>query len=753
MKKSVDPTHTLTLRKTYMGQMNKRLIKIKGLIRKSIVQNDCFGLKKDVRPKFNAVIPKRAFKFDTSQNKINNFMKWLNNQIDVIVLEDINTTKGVWQNVYIDTAYKKGIRDAQQRGGKPIDERAINIAFNQPIHADSVGIIYSRAYEGLKGITQAMSSQISSILANGLITGTDPLTLARQINGRVDKIGITRARTLARTETINAYTQSSLNTFETMGIEEVGLSVEYATAGDDRVSTICQSREGNVYSIEDARGIIPAHPNCRCTWIPTKKEAKKGVKKTQKDPKGVRSPKKIQKTKKSTEKAQETTGLVAPTKKEDTIISNPSGDIPLEKTKSGLYKIVQTDEMKAQDNVFKKIITKKTRNKENINADIDDMYKSRMLYHKEIDKQLKKISKEKDIGSIKRKLMAKNKKIDDARTLKGHWDDDASHKVRRKFISMMGEADAMADDILKELNGLPVKKTIFDIKKNIKKINGVELDMNDANAVQEYIVNINVVRDKEIAKLTEEKAKYYKILQDDHTIIKSDWLDKYDARITEIESIIEDLEDAKFGTQKEIRKLLIIDERNKMVKFDTTSLDEEGVIKSVMARNWYESMLDSKVSKFMDRDLEIRNYGLEVGKISKAKIEYFNGRPYNLNYKVHVEKVTSVNIHVHEYAHNFDESPFMHERALKYRKSRTVGEKPIKMSKLHPKSNYDDSEVTFRDKFKSSYTGKQYRHNEVEWGSEVYAMGFQTMYESPLRFAHEDPEFFKFIYETMRGLF
>ena len=40
------------------------------------------------------------------------------------------------------------------------------------------------------------------------------------------------------------------------------------TAGDDRVCEICLSYESALYTLEEARELLPAHPNCRCAVIP-----------------------------------------------------------------------------------------------------------------------------------------------------------------------------------------------------------------------------------------------------------------------------------------------------------------------------------------------------------------------------------------------------------------------------------------------------------------------------------------------------
>ena len=52
-------------------------------------------------------------------------------------------------------------------------------------------------------------------------------------------------------------------------LQGLGEFVNALTAGDDKVCVICEeiAAEGP-YSIEEAQGLLPAHPNCRCAWIP-----------------------------------------------------------------------------------------------------------------------------------------------------------------------------------------------------------------------------------------------------------------------------------------------------------------------------------------------------------------------------------------------------------------------------------------------------------------------------------------------------
>ena len=43
---------------------------------------------------------------------------------------------------------------------------------------------------------------------------------------------------------------------------------EWMTAGDQRVCARCQANEGHRFTIEQARNMIPLHPQCRCAWVP-----------------------------------------------------------------------------------------------------------------------------------------------------------------------------------------------------------------------------------------------------------------------------------------------------------------------------------------------------------------------------------------------------------------------------------------------------------------------------------------------------
>lgn len=270
-----DPTLTATLRAKYEADMVRRFKALKRSIHETIAVNDAFGLN------VNAAAA-GAFAFSHTGDSVASFMGWLQEEVNNGILEVRQGTtlstaaRGSWQNIYIDSAYQRGIgragREIRGAGGF-VSNRWIDAAFNRPIHADAVGLIYTRVYGELKGVTDAMSQGISRSLARGMAEGRGMMDLARDLEDEVDGIGILRARTIARTETIEAHAEATLNAYEEAQIEGVEVEAEFSTAGDEQVCPECQDLEGTVMSLDDARGVIPVHPNCRCAFIPVIQDA------------------------------------------------------------------------------------------------------------------------------------------------------------------------------------------------------------------------------------------------------------------------------------------------------------------------------------------------------------------------------------------------------------------------------------------------------------------------------------------------
>ena len=298
INKQYDPTRTTVLRNQFASQMKSRFNRIVKSIKVAIVDQDCFGLNNQFNIGFRSIEMNvgpgaKAFDFPRSQDKIQGFMGWLKQQEDIELTTAEQVGRGIedaWTNQYVQSAYQKGIYRGRQElvnAGMSVPTIAetggIDIAFNTPFHLDRVGVIYSRTYSELKGITGAMDQQISRVLAQGIADGKGPKVLAsalrKTITGMGKDLSITdslgryipakrRATILARTEIIRAHHLATVQEYQNWGLEKVKVKAEWKTAGDGRVCPDCAELEGGIYTLEEIRNMIPKHPQCRCVALP-----------------------------------------------------------------------------------------------------------------------------------------------------------------------------------------------------------------------------------------------------------------------------------------------------------------------------------------------------------------------------------------------------------------------------------------------------------------------------------------------------
>jgi len=283
--KKGDPTRTLTIRNQFVLEMNRRFLWLKKRIIFAITTQDVFGLLPRTNPFIQQDLVPRQFQFLNDPEKVAAFIIWLEEQIRLGIFEltTLNPQAVIggdwWADAYISKGYERGLRSATSLLGGVVASTVVLPMFEDlirfPIHIDRLGLLYTRTFEELRGVTSAMSQQIARTLTDGMARGHSPALIARNLVNRVDAIGLTRSRVLARTEIIRAHAEATLNNFESFGVYDVELDVEFTTAGFG-VCPVCQKIRDNkpIFTIAEARGVIPVHPNCRCAWLPYDREAK-----------------------------------------------------------------------------------------------------------------------------------------------------------------------------------------------------------------------------------------------------------------------------------------------------------------------------------------------------------------------------------------------------------------------------------------------------------------------------------------------
>lgn len=255
----IDPTRTTLLRRSFESQMRRRFKDLQKRIIQLVVADDSFGLTT------NAV-----FSFQSSPDQLAGFDKWLLDQYVDGVLEYTNGEEA-WTDAYIRKAYDSGVAKADaaiKKSKAAITTGPLQTSFTTETSYQKLKLLQTRSFSDLVNVTDAMAGSMRRVLVDGMLAGKGPRQIAVDLNKEVAGIGIKRATTIARTEIIRAHAEGALDHMEKMGVEEIGVEVEWSTTGDAKVCPLCASLEGAIIPIARAHGMFPRHPNCRCSPIP-----------------------------------------------------------------------------------------------------------------------------------------------------------------------------------------------------------------------------------------------------------------------------------------------------------------------------------------------------------------------------------------------------------------------------------------------------------------------------------------------------
>lgn len=218
--------------------------------------------------------------FLSDSQKLEEFRQWLIRQIAALILNETQFEGDKFWERYTEAAFRVGmgnsfddVRSARSIGqaGKVSDfyrgTRAEFLAssFLRPQSIEKVKILAARTFLDLKNVNSQMATIINRVLVDGFARGDNPHVVARRLMEQVGMSG-RRAATVARTEMIRAHAEGQLIAYRQLGVTRLGLKVEFRTSNDDRVCPLCADQEGDTYTLEEAAGVIPFHPECRCRW-------------------------------------------------------------------------------------------------------------------------------------------------------------------------------------------------------------------------------------------------------------------------------------------------------------------------------------------------------------------------------------------------------------------------------------------------------------------------------------------------------
>lgn len=282
-----DPTGTADIRMRLMREVERRYRKLRSLVLQAIADQDMLGIGTVTTGSISTLSAGRGGERRTvgsgqDGRKLHAFQNWFHiAQREVVAGDDDGES---WVG--------PPLREAYLRAWHRIEH---TLGLKLTIDPDRADTVVALAIIELDGIFEAVDQQASRELAHGLLAGHRPGMVARAVVGRVDAVGIVRGRAMAQSMVVRAHAEASLDALQLAGHSHVGVVaetvprrappvvtdasrsagddreelVEILTAGDDDVCEDCEDIEsGGPYEIDEARGMFPAHPFCRCAFVP-----------------------------------------------------------------------------------------------------------------------------------------------------------------------------------------------------------------------------------------------------------------------------------------------------------------------------------------------------------------------------------------------------------------------------------------------------------------------------------------------------
>lgn len=279
-----DPTRLATVRRVFAADVRRRFAALRRSLRRLVVGEDAF----DLSP---ASPLASRWRYLPDAGKAEAFAAWLDAEIQRLILAPVGGQD--WWLKHVQAAYYRGVNRAFDDVRRPAlrgtgeiagaraeylrrvlagPPRSFSLTANARhslrdyagrfVNAKVLALSRRLAVE-LKGATDATAQKIARALLHGLDAGQTAEEIAGAIDDAVDW-GMRRALLVATTELTRIHASAQLDGMEALGYDEVALVAEWTAQGD--ACPKCAEMDGQVFSLDDARGLIPLHPSCACCW-------------------------------------------------------------------------------------------------------------------------------------------------------------------------------------------------------------------------------------------------------------------------------------------------------------------------------------------------------------------------------------------------------------------------------------------------------------------------------------------------------
>jgi hypothetical protein len=294
-----DPTRSLGLRRHGRALVTRRVYNLHQGLRQVFDQQDLAGLRKR----------------DPGQVL---FVNWAESASHRLARSEGTLQQLIGQTLTYPRDWPSDLIERSVRHGIALVETELRTSLGYIDPREVSRLHASAASSEVRGIAGETERRLLRFVVRALEIKTTPQALVREMRLVLEKITKLRLNIMVNTSVVRAVNGGKLLAYESEGISQVGIDpewlptrhvhdadtlhdvrsrkakkkatrarnrqkrkrkprdefeplslVEVLTAGDDKVCEDCQDiSEGGPYLIEEARDKIPAHPNCRCAFVP-----------------------------------------------------------------------------------------------------------------------------------------------------------------------------------------------------------------------------------------------------------------------------------------------------------------------------------------------------------------------------------------------------------------------------------------------------------------------------------------------------
>lgn len=200
-----DPTGTLSIRRGFAREFDRRWRLVKQAVNVTLRDNDQFGL----NPQSTIAVQV----ISSEGGRLKAFQTWFDAILSTYVLGD----HGAWVATPVIRGYERGWG------------RAMRMTTGEAVKSSverSQLIVASTVIE-MQGVMEAVSQQALRAFNAVLLSGSSPREAAYLVNKVVDDTGVLRSHAVASFMTVQAHATGTLDGLEARGVKRVGLEPEY----------------------------------------------------------------------------------------------------------------------------------------------------------------------------------------------------------------------------------------------------------------------------------------------------------------------------------------------------------------------------------------------------------------------------------------------------------------------------------------------------------------------------------------------